>query len=56
MAKKRITPEERAQWQETRRQLAAAIARSEERLRTIRDSRERRRTRLRRLTFGLLGR
>ncbi len=56
MAKKKITPEQRAEWLETRRQLAAAIAQSEDRLRDFRERRERRRARVQRLTFGLLGR
>jgi len=54
--KSRITAEQRARWEEDRRELAARI---EERKRIGAELKRRdelRRERLRRLTFGLLGR
>lgn len=56
MAKSRITPEQRAQWAENKRQLTELMEYFEDRLRYLRERRERRERRLRRLTFGLLGR
>jgi hypothetical protein len=54
--RKPIDPETRAQWIEARQQLEAAIMRSRARAAALRAIQERRRARLRRLTFGLLGR
>ena len=54
--RKRIDPEMRAYWEDARRTLEAAIARSYERSAAIRAAEERRRERLRRWSFGLLGR
>jgi hypothetical protein len=53
MAKKRIPPEQWAEWAEARRQLAADL---ERRQTELDEWRERRRKRLRLLSFGLLGR
>ena len=51
-----IDPETRAEWAEARRQLELAIASSQERTARFRAEQARRRARLRRWTFGLLGR
>lgn len=58
-----MTPEERqayeeqkARWAENDRQFRAMVARREQRLREWDEYLARRRARLRRLTFGLLGR
>jgi hypothetical protein len=56
MAKRRIDPEERARWIDARRRLEQSIERSERRLAERRAAGALRRARLRRLTFGLLGR
>ena len=56
MAKRKPDPEYWAKWHEQRRELEELFARMRERHR-LEDEREaRRRNRLRRLTFGLLGR
>lgn len=55
--KKRPTdPERRARWAETRREFEAWFERLEQDLERTRLERERRRARLRRLTFGVFGR
>jgi chaperonin cofactor prefoldin len=51
---KPIDPETRAQWAEARRELERAIERLDAKLQARREDEERRRQRLRRLTFGLL--
>jgi hypothetical protein len=56
MAKRRITPEERADWAEARRRLGERIEYYEDLGRRERDRTVRRRERLQRLTLGLLGR
>jgi hypothetical protein len=57
MAKKKpIDPETRARWQQARRDMEALLQRRLERDRERAEIEERRRARLRRLTFGLLGR
>ncbi len=59
MAKKRrliISPEERAEWDEARRQLQARIDLHEQIKREEQEREERRRRRLQSLSFGLLGR
>jgi hypothetical protein len=56
MARRRITPEERAEWAEARRGLAAWLERHEETRRERERRAEARRARLGRLTFGMLGR
>jgi hypothetical protein len=56
LAKRRITPEERAQWAEAKRRLAERIAYYEGVLREREEQRARRRERLRRFSFGRLGR
>jgi hypothetical protein len=53
---KGIDPELRAQWLEARRRLAESIERGDQRYAEWLAAEERRRARLRRLTFGLLGR
>lgn len=50
------TPEERARWAEARRRLEERLERSEALAQAEKEREERRRARLRRLTFGLLGR
>jgi hypothetical protein len=52
---KPIDPETRAQWEEARREMEQAIERLDAKLQARREHEERRRRRLRRLTFGLLG-
>ena len=52
---KPIDPETRAQWAEARREMERAIERLDAKLQARREYEERRRRRLRRLTFGLLG-
>jgi hypothetical protein len=54
--KKRIDPETRARWAEEERELARHVQRLQEELMKKREREERRRARLRRLSFGLLGR
>jgi hypothetical protein len=54
--RKPIDPETRAQWIEARAELEAALARSRARTEAFRAREARRRERLRRWTFGLLGR
>ena len=63
MKRKRMTPEERqeyeeqkARWAENDRKFRAIVARRDARLRDWDEYVARRRARLRRLTFGLLGR
>ena len=58
MAKKKpkIDPETRARWQQARRDMEVLLQRRTERDRELAELEERRRARLRRLTFGLLGR
>jgi hypothetical protein len=59
MAKKKrliISPEERADWDAARRQLEARLEAHEEFERLLQAREDRRRRRLRRLSFGLLGR
>ncbi len=56
MAKRKIDPEERAKWVEARKRLEEWLARSERILEERRAAEARRKARLRRLTFGLLGR
>jgi len=58
MAKKRliISPEQRAEWDEARRQLQARLDGLDARIRERERRNERRRRRLQRLSFGLLGR
>jgi hypothetical protein len=53
---KRIDPELKAQWLEARRRLAESIERGDRRHAEWVAAEERRKARLRRLTFGLLGR
>lgn len=52
----RRDPAEEARWEELRRRGEELIARSERLLQEAREREERRRARLRRLTFGLLPR
>ena len=54
--KKRIPPEQWAEWAEGRRRMEAALRRFEAKTAELREQEERRRRRLQRLTFGLLGR
>ena len=54
--KKRIPPEQWAEWAEGRRRMEAALRRFEAKTAELREHEERRRRRLQRLTFGLLGR
>jgi hypothetical protein len=54
--RKPIDPETRAEWADARRQLELALERSQERTARYRAEEARRRARLRRWTFGLLGR
>ncbi len=56
MAKTPRDPEQEARWEEERRRLAARLEERREISRAWREREERRRARLRRLTFGLLGR
>jgi hypothetical protein len=63
MKRKRMTPEERreyeeekARWEANDREFRAMVARRAERLREWDEYVARRRARLRRVTFGLLGR
>jgi hypothetical protein len=56
MAKRRITPEERAEWAAARQGLADWLERFEERKRAREQREELRRARVHRFTFGLLGR
>jgi len=56
MAKKPIDPETRARWRQAREDMEALLQRRLERDRELDELEERRRARLRRLTFGLLGR
>ena len=55
MAKIPKDPEREARWAEERRQLAARVEYLENRARQRQERLERRRKKLRRLTFGLLG-
>ena len=54
--RKRIDPEVRARWAELRRQTQARIDELTARIAEEREREARRQNRLRRLTFGLLGR
>ncbi len=56
MAKKRIDPDEKARWAEEAREFRAMYERRLQRMAEWEGAEERRRARLRRLTFGLLGR
>ena len=56
MAKKGIDPEEKARWAEERKAFREMYERRLERHAEWEAAEERRRARLRRLTFGLLGR
>jgi hypothetical protein len=56
MAKKRIDPETKARWAEESRAFREMYERRLERMAAWEAAEERRRARLRRLTFGLLGR
>jgi hypothetical protein len=56
MAKKRSEAEWRAEWLARRREVEGILARLDERIRVANEREARRRERLRRLTFGLLGR
>lgn len=56
MAKRRITPEERAEWAAARQGLADWLERYEERKRVRVQREELRRARVHRFTLGLLGR
>ena len=56
MAKRRSEPEWWAEWLDQRRELELLFARMRERYRLADEREARRRERLRRLTFGLLGR
>jgi hypothetical protein len=56
MAKRRITPEERAAWAEARRRLQDRIDYHERRIAEHAERLARRHARIQRLTFGLLGR
>jgi hypothetical protein len=57
MGKRKKNPTEPdAVWLERRREVDGILARLEERIRLANEREERRRERLRRLTFGLLGR
>ena len=63
MKRRRMTPEfrraleaKRAEWSKNDAEVRAIFARREERLRAYDEAVARRRARLRRLTFGLLGR
>jgi hypothetical protein len=56
MAKRRITPEERADWAEARRRLGERLAYYEDLQRQRAQRSARRQQRLQRLSFGLLGR
>jgi hypothetical protein len=53
---KKPTPEQEAEWREQQRELAKLIEARKERYRTWLEVQARRRARLRRLSFGLLGR
>ena len=54
--KRRIDPETRARWEELTQQTLAHIERLNARIDADRERKERRRRRLHRLSFGLLGR
>lgn len=56
MAKRKIDPEQRARWIEARHRMEEWLARSERIVEERRAAEARRKARLRRLTFGLLGR
>jgi hypothetical protein len=56
MAKRRIDPESRALWAEQRRQLQERIDDLAARIQEDRERKVRRKARLQRFTFGLLGR
>jgi hypothetical protein len=56
MAKTRLDPETRARWAREEREFHAYVEARMQKLRAWRDSEARRRARLRRLSFGLLGR
>ncbi|HEY7381698.1 MAG TPA: hypothetical protein VH572_10830 [Gaiella sp.] len=56
MGKKRIDPEVRAEWADARRRLGESLARSERLVEEWTSERARRRARLRRWSFGMLGR
>jgi hypothetical protein len=56
MAKKRIDPDEKARWAEGQREFRQMYERRLQRMAEWDAAEERRRARLRRLTFGLLGR
>jgi hypothetical protein len=56
MAKKRIDPETKARWAEESKAFREMYARRLQRMAEWEAAEERRRARLRRLTFGLLGR
>ena len=53
---KKTTPEERARWAAARREMEESIARLTAQIEERRAWEERRRRRLRKLSFGLLGR
>jgi hypothetical protein len=50
------TPEQRAEWADLQRTMEAHVTRLGARIEARQEAEERRRRRLRRLTFGLLGR
>jgi hypothetical protein len=54
--RKKSKAEWRAEWLEGRREVEGILARLEERIRRAEEREARRQARLRRLTFGLLGR
>jgi hypothetical protein len=56
MARRKIDPDERAYWAQVSRDFRAMYERRMERIAESDAAEERRRQRLRRLTFGLLGR
>jgi len=56
MAKKRLDPEEKARWAEEAQAFREMYERRLQRMAEWEAAEERRRARLRRLTFGLLGR
>jgi hypothetical protein len=56
MGKKRIDPDLRAEWADARRRLGETLARSERMVEEWTAERARRKERLRRWSFGLLGR
>jgi hypothetical protein len=56
MAKTRLDPETRDRWAREEREFHAYVEARREKLRAWRDKEARRKARLRRLSFGLLGR